>query len=208
MVGRGRFWSRGTARSAHFLEMRPIALIRVQGVLGGGRYISHHVCVSQLAWKRPPRPPRWKSTGVPRSPPPCPAPARPRPLPGLRASPLPARRPPLPPVRGCLLRGAGWGQAPCGAAGTQASPVAARTRPRSAQSGSVRICPPPEQQPPKTTPRPQSLPTAAATRVVDKREPEGAGALPRCFPGTTDAREPAPGGRVGGQIREAAGWGG
>lgn len=116
--------------------------------MGGGRYISHHVCVSQLAWKRPPRPPRWKSTGVPRSPPPCPAPARPRPLPGLRASPLPARRPPLPPVRGCLLRGAGWGRAPCGAAGTQASPVAARTRPRRAQSGSVRICPPPEQQSP------------------------------------------------------------
>lgn len=77
--------------------------------MGGGRYISHHVCASQLAWRRPPRPPRWKSTRVPRAPPPCPAPARPRPLPGLRPSPLPARRPPLPPVRGCLLRGASWG---------------------------------------------------------------------------------------------------
>lgn len=66
----------------------------------------------------------------------------------------------------------------------------------------------PKEQPPKTTPRLQSLPTAAATRVADKREPGSAGALPRCFSGTTDAREPAPGERVGGQIREAAGWGG
>lgn len=67
---------------------------------------------------------------------------------------------------------------------------------------------PQSSSPPKPLSAPQSLPKAAATLAADKREPEGVGALPRCFPGTTGAREPAPGGRVGGQIRKAAGWGG
>lgn len=184
--------------------------------MGGGRYISHHVCASQLAWRRPPRPPRWKSTRVPRAPPPCPAPARPRPLPGLRPSPLPARRPPLPPVRGCLLRGASWG---AGAPELREprphlwppalTPGAPRRKAREAGRG---FSPPPRARAPSSSP-PKPLPARSLFPLPQPRESRtkeswrALGALPRCFPGATDAREPAPGERVGGQIREAAGWG-
>lgn len=115
-------------------------------------------------------------------------------------------------VAACCGAQAG-GRAPrsCGNPGlTCGRPHSPQARPKGRLERQGADSPPPRapsNSPPKPLPARSLFPLPQPRESRTKESWRALGALPRCFPGTTDAREPAPGERVGGQIREAAGWG-